>query len=105
MIYVYGVSDDLIEVRGEIDEEFYANSGEANKLVLSDGVLVELTHDDRWNINVLSEGNNLLRDSVEVEEGPSGGIGNEHSDLLVVDPENNIRWVATVDEFKRAEEG
>jgi hypothetical protein len=57
---IYGASDDLIEIEGDIDGEFYAIYGSDNDtyLAFSDGSLLSIsyTSDGLWKISILSIG-------------------------------------------------
>lgn len=57
-ITVYGASDDLIEVRGDIDTERYAIDDGAYLLSCSDGTVLSVEFDDQgiWRIRRLVEG-------------------------------------------------
>lgn len=59
MIKIYGSSDDLIEIDGDIRGEFYLqNSDENSYLGLSDGTLISVLYDSDgiWRFNVLRKG-------------------------------------------------
>lgn len=43
-ITVYGASDDLIEVEGDVREEFYYRDDEENLLAFSTGVVLRITY-------------------------------------------------------------
>lgn len=55
MIKVYGASDDLIEIDGDIREEFNTDEG---ILLFSDGTMLEVRFNafSQWRIDVLQEG-------------------------------------------------
>lgn len=56
-MYVYGHSDDLIEIDGDVREEFYANYGEPTFLSIGNTELsVEYTNDGEWRIHVVDQG-------------------------------------------------
>ena len=57
MIIIYGASDDLIEVEGEIEEEFTYDE-EASYLGFSDGTLLSIKYGDEgiWRIAPLVRG-------------------------------------------------
>ena len=58
-ITIYGDSDDLIEVDGDIREEFsYSGSEEGDLLGFSDGTLLRIRHDDQgtWRITPVCRG-------------------------------------------------
>jgi len=54
-IKVYGHSDDLIEVEGAVEKEFYASYGESDTLLISPGYKVEIDYDKEaeWKIDVI----------------------------------------------------
>lgn len=58
MITVYGSSDDLIEIEGDIVEEFGGPWDEETYLGFSDGTLLSIEYTDSgiWRINRLKEG-------------------------------------------------
>lgn len=53
MIYVFGASDDLIELRGDIEEEVPSSYKEDNYLLFSNGVAVKISYDGEWRINII----------------------------------------------------
>jgi len=59
---VYGASDDLIELEGQITEEFshstYQDDAQSAILAFSDGTLLEVRYDDDgiWRISKLADG-------------------------------------------------
>ncbi len=58
MIKIYGASDDLLEVEGDINEEFSVNCDEHIYLGVSDGSLFSVKYDENgiWRINLLRAG-------------------------------------------------
>lgn len=51
--YLYGMSDDLIELDGDIyDEVYYA--GEWTDIIFSNGVHAQIRYEGEWSIRVLS---------------------------------------------------
>ena len=58
MVKIYGSSDDLIEIEGDIVEEFNHMDGEETFLAFSDGTVlsVEYTNAGIWRINRVKEG-------------------------------------------------
>lgn len=59
-IYVYGASDDLIEVDGDVFEEFNVNFGDDRFLMFSDGTSIMFDYDGSWYFKVVSSGNFLV---------------------------------------------
>lgn len=75
-ITVYGASDDLIEVDGDISEEFtyqgedrHPNSGDGDLLAFSDGTILRITftHSGVWRISPVVRGSAVL-DIVQASE-------------------------------------
>lgn len=55
-VYVYGASDDLIEIEGSLVEEFNYPGLVGDPpyyLAFSDGTLLKITYDGEWNIKVV----------------------------------------------------
>lgn len=98
MIKVYGANDDLIEVEGDIREEFYADDAEATILGFSDGTLlsVEFDRDGIWRIRRLALGSAGYRHTEAVD----AGIG--HSDTVELD--GAIAWVVFGSAWAKTEE-
>lgn len=61
MLLIYGASDDLIEVEGEIQEEFYAND-EGGYLAVSGGTFIRYYYDSDgiWSFRTLLVGENSV---------------------------------------------
>ena len=68
-IVVYGHSDDLIEIEGDIRNEFYALDEKDNFLVFSDGTVLQVVYNNRgcWDIRAVrkgtSEHSNVMHDN------------------------------------------
>lgn len=86
-IVITGASDDLIEVDGDISEEFQARDD--NFVAVSNGTLlrVEYTRAGIWRITPVVEGLGGL----DIVQAPEGDDEN-YSDVATVDGE--IRWVS-----------
>lgn len=56
---ITGASDDLIELRGDLYEEFYAFDCENGVVAFSDGTLLNAKYDEDgiWRFNLISKGN------------------------------------------------
>lgn len=86
---IYGASDDLIELEGQIREEFnHYGSGDDSKaaiLAFSDGTLLEVEYDDDgiWRIKRLAEG------SCEYEH-KAGSVEKDTPDYAILRGE--LRW-------------
>ena len=90
MIKVYGASDDLIEVEGEITEEFGSDHG---FLIFSDGTMLEVnyTHQGIWRITILRAGRNS---EIRYEHVATDGETSDYSDIVVVDSGYSFQFVA-----------
>lgn len=85
MIVIYGESDDLITIEGDVDAEFYCYGTEEEPayLAFSDGTLIKgIQSDDYWELSVISEGVN----SLEIE----AAIPGESSTKITLD--GPIKW-------------
>lgn len=93
-IVIYGYSDDLIEVDGEISDELQADDG-VNLITASDGTIasVRFDHDGIWRIWIVVAGTG--NPSVDVhpltEDGPDG----RYTDLLYIP--GPVAWVRFAD--------
>jgi len=85
-ITITGHSDDLIEIEGDISEEFDAY-GEEDYLVTSNigAVRVEYDVDGIWRIQ-------RLAGDVDVAQATGDGSDEDYSDVGVM--HGNVRWVA-----------
>lgn len=91
---IYGASDDLIEIEGDIDEEFNYDArfpGDEDVkqyLAFSDGTLLTSRYDDDgiWRFGLLATGRANFS---KVE-----GADNDHSDRVTLDlPDGEFTWV------------
>ena len=103
-VTVYGASDDLIYIEGDIDEELYpreieGGSGEADARILafSDGTVLKILYDREgmWRIRRIASGTAEYR-NVEAED-PNDR--NNYSDRATLT--GDIKWCVPGDAFKR----
>lgn len=89
MITIYGASDDLIEIEGDINEEFNVPD-EICYLILSNGVLLEIEYDidGIWRIKNLFKNKN---DGVIITQCTSNDNDEDYTDSAIIDAE--IKWV------------
>lgn len=92
MLTIYGASDDLIEVEGDVEEEFgwWAGDGEEERfLACSDGNLFRAHYDDDgiWRFSHLAKGANKC--SVE----PGSLDKDDNSDVITLSGGPAISWV------------
>ncbi|WP_047891769.1 hypothetical protein [Micromonospora sp. RV43] len=75
MITVYGASDDLIEIDGDISEEFgYHNEDKGDLLAFSDGTVLRIVFTDAaiWRITTVARGSAELT----IEQAPEDDESN-----------------------------
>ena len=94
MLTIYGASDDLIEVEGDISEEFTALDDDGSLLAFSDGTVlrVRYTRDGIWRIEPLARGTARL----EIVSAVSGDDDN-YSDRATLDAPGGIAWAVKGD--------
>lgn len=85
--YLYGYSDDLIEVEGDIYEEFpYLDDW--TDVIFSNGVHAQVYLGENWMIRVLdANGNDVTHYTADTEEAKSYG---SYTELLAVE---DAEWV------------
>jgi hypothetical protein len=100
-LIIYGASDDLIEVEGDIEEEFnppYGSDDDASSyLAFSDGSLLSITYTDDglWKISPISVGSKTI---LGIESATD--IDDNYSDRVTL--EGEFRWVVMGTELARA---
>ena len=97
MITIYGSSDDLIELEGAVEAEFYcyaADEEEPTYLAFSDGTLISAHYGDLgiWRFSLVVEG----LASFKKEEGVDDDF---HSDKITLD--GPITWAILGSELAR----
>lgn len=90
---IYGASDDLIEVEGDITEEFNPDEG-SGTLAFSDGTLLEVKYGEGglWKITRVAKGTAQFSLLVEATDPDSS----EYSDKAQLS--GDVQWVALVAE-------
>lgn len=85
-ITVYGASDDLIEIDGDIYEEFNHYIDDPALLAFSDGTVLRIVHDSEgiWRITPVVQGAASLTHTF-------GQDDREHTDKATLD--GDVRWV------------
>ena len=93
MIKIYGQSDDLLEIEGDVEEEFGLGEKEANHGVVlgfSCGTLLKVLYDNEgiWRITVLDKG------SAKVTHTQAMDPDKDYSDSVVIEPfDSVVTWV------------
>lgn len=100
-VYVYGASDDLIEIEGDLSEEFgytpptYSHhDAKPYYLGFSDGTLLKITYDGEWNIKLI-KGEALIYpagfgSAEDINDSVAGTIP-AYSDVAVI--HSDVTWV------------
>lgn len=93
---IYGASDDLIEIEGEICEEYDCIDFESAKVKASDGTSAKLTFNGEWKFTEVDAGSKLSKHIKAVGEdlkhGEEDAIGcTSYSDVLVFD--DGLEWI------------
>jgi hypothetical protein len=91
-IYLWGSSDDLIELSGDLIEEYYAPEEEF-KVLFSDGTIINGRYDGDWNYHVHNSGKTLIckRFRAGTKEAMKY-CEHDYSDVIAID--GNFEWVA-----------
>jgi hypothetical protein len=89
MIKFYGSSDDLLEIDGDIYEEFYVPDDKPFYVALSDGTLLRIHYDEDaiWRIHLSSEGKDSVYQKIE------GSVEKDTPDILIIEKHEPIKWV------------
>jgi hypothetical protein len=95
---IYGASDDLIEVEGDIREEFNPQSDGPSLLALSDGTLLQIQYGAGnkafWRIQPLIYGSARYSKIEATDEDEN------YSDVVTL--EGEIKWAVCGDQWSRA---
>lgn len=96
MLKIYGASDDLIEVEGDISAEFTAAEG-SNVLGFSDGTLLQIQYgaggNAFWRITPLIYGGAKYSKTEATDEDDN------YSDVVTLN--GDIRWITCGDDWAR----
>ena len=92
---IYGASDDLIEIEGEVEDELDYGKNSAT-ITCSDGTIAKIGYNGTWDIKVLEEGTLFKQLVKAVKDGqkhdsPLLRECSSYSDVLVL--ETGIEWV------------
>lgn len=94
MIRIYGASDDLIEVEGDISEEFPYYDGDA-LLAFSDGTLLSVRYDSFgiWRITPITKGRSRLTHIICSSDGFEDDDYSDQVHLFDEELDEPITWV------------
>ena len=93
MLRVYGSSDDLIEIDGDINEEFVYD-GEGGFLAFSDGTLLAVEYSDTgiWRFGPLNHGSaEYANDAATEDDGHRDNYLPAYSDIVTL--QGDFLWV------------
>lgn len=93
-VYIYGASDDLIEIDGAIRDEYGCYDRDV-KLKCSDGTEGVISYDGDWHIKLSNRGDlfNRIEETVGDDGEKDGELSSftSYSDILVLD--EGVEWV------------
>lgn len=97
---IYGASDDLLEIRGDMKKEAYPPND--YKLLLSDGTLLHLKMDWDWKINVetLGEGTTYEKYSQDSEKEEEITGRKDSSDVIKLHTETPVEKLFIIDDVR-----
>ena len=94
---IYGASDDLVEIEGEISDE-YCQMDFKGTVEASDGTKAKLIYDGEWKFQMLFAGSKFLKlvksvgDDIDIDHTDEDAKGcSTYSDVLVLD--SGIEWI------------
>lgn len=100
MTRVYGYSDDLIEIEGDIKGEEDASRNAEKTIISSDGTMLCIVYGDQgiWKITILLKGPLFDRIDICLEENDEAEIG--YSDVAYF--KDGIEWISIGKIYKAA---
>lgn len=105
MFYLYGASDDLVEMRGCIEDEFcnYAEAEQGFDFKCSDGTNGKIKYNGEWKIEIENKGTSFKKLVLSVgDESEHEAIDlkefSPYSDVMILD---HIEWI----DIEDSEEG
>lgn len=102
MITIKGASDDLIEIGGDIQEEFTASDSDANYLGFSDGTVLKIHYgedgDGYWRITPETHG------TARYSKVEATNEDDDYSDVVTLD-DAAIKWVVCGTDLALADKG
>lgn len=100
-VKVYGASDDLIEIDGDIEEEFswYKGDDEPAYLGFSDGTVLRIIYDETglWKIMTINKGRATVERTFEATDSGS----DNYSDIVVL-KDTKLDWVMLASKFVKS---
>lgn len=90
-MYVYGHSDDLIEINGDVQEELYANYGEPTHVIVGETKL-SVEYDGEWHIDVVDQGVNDETSWYSVGRNKVVEELNDYTEVVVVTSPSEDRY-------------
>lgn len=87
---IRGYSDDIIDISGDIEEEFYHTDDGDFFVVVSDGTVLRIAYDANgmWRIYVISKGDDTVLDHHQGTDEDD-----DYSDIVTLTGESDIEWV------------
>lgn len=97
-VEIYGASDDLIEIDGDIREEFNPTDGEMGYLGFSDGTILGIIYSREgiWRITLIVEG----MATYELKQGTDSE--DNYTDRATLTLGDDIEWVLFGDQYAKS---
>ena len=93
-VTIYGASDDLVEIEGDINEEWYANDEDGMSLAFGDGTILDVQYDKFgiWRVSVGHKGSATLEKQEALgDEGRREDGKPAYSEIVTL--EGDLLWV------------
>jgi hypothetical protein len=100
-LFIYGCSDDLIEVDGDFREEFYAPLTGTSRVVFDDGTIVKVIYEGEWVMFIENEGESLVGEFKYGFEECQAVPVPDYSEVQYLQFESKPTWVGVMIDFKR----
>lgn len=101
-VYVWGCYDDLIEITGDIEEEF-SGDGAGELVVMSDGTILEAVYDSEGNwrflVNELGKDASIITHKAGSEDAIRITEGRDYSEVAEV--QGRIDWLLVTQRIAR----
>lgn len=86
---IYGHSDDLIEVEGDIQDEYDVGSAGKGYVAISDGTLILCIYEGgMWLLRLITSGGSRI--TMAANQGPDS---DQYSDVMTIESDKPFEWV------------
>lgn len=93
-VTIYGASDDLVEIEGDINEEFYATDEGEMCLLFGDGTVLDIEYDRHgiWRITGKPGSATMTKEEATADEGDRPDGKPAYSDIVTLT--GDLKWCA-----------